>query len=78
MQILKKKGSRCQILVHEEQKVCLREGGREGCFCFLHKSELRSDIDGMFNWSKVQIRSVLHPYFGHSADSSFLIYETCH
>lgn len=76
MQILEKKGSRCQILVHEEQKVCLQEGRRvDFVFCM---SELRSDMDGMFNWSKVQIRLVLDPYFGHSADSSFLIYEACH
>lgn len=53
-------------------------GGKEGYFCFVHTSELRSDTDDMFNWSKVQIRSVLDPYFGHSADSSFLIYEACH
>jgi len=52
--------------------------GREGWLCFLCKSELRSDMDGTFIWSKVQIGSILDPCFGHSADSSFLIYETCH
>lgn len=49
-------------------------GGREGFFCFLHKS----DINGMFNWSKVQIRSVLDPCFGRSTDISFLIYKPRH